>query len=485
MGCRGSAADMGPTELPRQHAGGKGGGADPAAGSTELHASIGGDFGGRNFPEDACGPTDASEAMVQGWGAGRDAQAGRSADIGERAREGASLAYDAPMREQSCEASCRSADWRGRAELSSCGGMDCGGTARGGGMARSAGATNPPTESAFPIPVEAVGFVIGKGGDKIMSIRRESGARIDIDNDVLLDEGRARLVRIRAASQQACQIAQRLVNDAVRTCLARCGGGADGSGARSDGGYGMRSGCDEQRRHHGARADGKGPSGGDGRAPRGAGSGGDYERAEGCPRRYCREEQERGASAQGMDMCTLSDEQISEILTERDAARLHRDYAAADGIRDRLKAQGVIMDDKARTWSTSDGRFGSFPQQGGGRRFACPPPKTDGWRSERPPLERPPVGAHPNAPRSGPPHMRADRGSPREHGRFTPASRPEPGSAERGHERGPAYGRPPHSQRHVERGGFCDRRSGFDEKPGLGERHSDRSHAQGRGGFNE
>jgi cysteinyl-tRNA synthetase len=44
---------------------------------------------------------------------------------------------------------------------------------------------------------------------------------------------------------------------------------------------------------------------------------------------------------------TLSDEAIDQLVSERQAAKLARDFATADRIRDQLTSQGVLLDDKA------------------------------------------------------------------------------------------------------------------------------------------
>ena len=53
----------------------------------------------------------------------------------------------------------------------------------------------------------------------------------------------------------------------------------------------------------------------------------------------------------------LSDVQITTLLESREEARKAHDWAKADTLRDLLKANNVNLDDKGRTWSTSDGRY--------------------------------------------------------------------------------------------------------------------------------
>jgi len=45
----------------------------------------------------------------------------------------------------------------------------------------------------------------------------------------------------------------------------------------------------------------------------------------------------------------------------REGLRQNKDWKAADSIRDELSGQGVIIDDKAKRWSTRDGRSGPIP----------------------------------------------------------------------------------------------------------------------------
>ena len=70
-------------------------------------------------------------------------------------------------------------------------------------------------------------------------------------------------------------------------------------------------------------------------------------------------------------MSTLSDDEVSKILANRQAARLRHDYKTADRLRDQLNEQCVSVDDKKNRWDASDGRSGSIEP------FTCvhaPPP---------------------------------------------------------------------------------------------------------------
>ncbi|KAK3250563.1 hypothetical protein CYMTET_40061 [Cymbomonas tetramitiformis] len=60
---------------------------------------------------------------------------------------------------------------------------------------------------------------------------------------------------------------------------------------------------------------------------------------------------------------SLPDDQIQQLLEQREQARRGRDFAEADRLRDELRSGGVNLDDRTRSWSTRDGRGG---QIGGG-----------------------------------------------------------------------------------------------------------------------
>jgi hypothetical protein len=57
----------------------------------------------------------------------------------------------------------------------------------------------------------------------------------------------------------------------------------------------------------------------------------------------------------------LTDEQIFSMLLRRETARAHRDFRAADDLRNSLRHNGVLIDEAARTWRTDDGRGGLLP----------------------------------------------------------------------------------------------------------------------------
>lgn len=58
---------------------------------------------------------------------------------------------------------------------------------------------------------------------------------------------------------------------------------------------------------------------------------------------------------------TLTNEQINERLLAREQARVAKQFHAADAIREELRAHGVLIDDRTRSWRASDGRTGARP----------------------------------------------------------------------------------------------------------------------------
>jgi cysteinyl-tRNA synthetase len=59
---------------------------------------------------------------------------------------------------------------------------------------------------------------------------------------------------------------------------------------------------------------------------------------------------------------TMTDAEIVSLIAERENARKQRDFGHADGLRTRMRAFGVTLDDRERTWSTSDGRRGTWAE---------------------------------------------------------------------------------------------------------------------------
>merc|ERR1711862_15615 len=56
-----------------------------------------------------------------------------------------------------------------------------------------------------------------------------------------------------------------------------------------------------------------------------------------------------------------SDIEINAIVIQREKARLRKDFATSDMIRDELKARGVELYDKDLEWKSNDGRRGKIP----------------------------------------------------------------------------------------------------------------------------
>jgi len=56
-----------------------------------------------------------------------------------------------------------------------------------------------------------------------------------------------------------------------------------------------------------------------------------------------------------------SDVEINALVIQREKARLRKDFATSDMIRDEMKARGVELYDKDLEWKSSDGRRGKIP----------------------------------------------------------------------------------------------------------------------------
>merc|ERR1719277_1571664 len=56
-----------------------------------------------------------------------------------------------------------------------------------------------------------------------------------------------------------------------------------------------------------------------------------------------------------------SDIEINALIIQREKARLRKDFATSDMIRDELKARGVELFDKDLEWKSNDGRRGKIP----------------------------------------------------------------------------------------------------------------------------
>jgi hypothetical protein len=89
------------------------------------------------------------------------------------------------------------------------------------------------------------------------------------------------------------------------------------------------------------------------------------------------------------DLRAVVDALVSVALEQRQAARERKDYAAADAIRDRLLAAGVVVEDTPRGRDGSSAgerpRFGGQPRPGPGGRTKSgkPRPGTGGYGKRR------------------------------------------------------------------------------------------------------
>ena len=63
---------------------------------------------------------------------------------------------------------------------------------------------------------------------------------------------------------------------------------------------------------------------------------------------------------------TITSEDIMLMLQQREQARANRDFTEADRIRAELLNRGIHINDKVRTWTSSDGRTGMRPSARGG-----------------------------------------------------------------------------------------------------------------------
>jgi len=89
------------------------------------------------------------------------------------------------------------------------------------GKARERGTTNNPNACVIKVPHELVGMLIGKGGETIKDLKKESGARIDISKepDAALSE---RLVHI-SGPPECVEFAQKMVEDMLGRARERQG----------------------------------------------------------------------------------------------------------------------------------------------------------------------------------------------------------------------------------------------------------------------
>jgi len=134
------------------------------------------------------------------------------------------------------------------------------------------------------------------------------------------------------------------------------GGGYGGGGYGGDGGYGPPGGGGGGGAYglqplHGGGGGGGPPGGGYGGPP-----GGGYGGGGGGP---------SYGGGGGGPSCSLSERDILVLIEARNNAKNTRDFDEADRLRGELVSNGVNVDDRARTWSTSDGRSGKMPEGGG------------------------------------------------------------------------------------------------------------------------
>jgi cysteinyl-tRNA synthetase len=68
-----------------------------------------------------------------------------------------------------------------------------------------------------------------------------------------------------------------------------------------------------------------------------------------------------GMESLAVEEGSAGNEDITQLVIEREQARLSKDFASADAIRDRLTAMGVTLFDKTNQWKSNDGRSGRIP----------------------------------------------------------------------------------------------------------------------------
>jgi len=97
----------------------------------------------------------------------------------------------------------------------------------------------------------------------------------------------------------------------------------------------------------------------------------------------------------------LAEPEILQLVTMREQERSGRNYDKADRLRQLLAEAGVRVDDKSLTWTADDGRHGAYSRGGGGalpRQPQPPPPPAHvaAWQPQPPPPQSP--YAHPMPP---------------------------------------------------------------------------------------
>ena len=61
----------------------------------------------------------------------------------------------------------------------------------------------------------------------------------------------------------------------------------------------------------------------------------------------------------------MTEREILSAIEARNNAKMSRDFDEADRLRDVLQAAGIRVDDRAKVWTSSDGRSGEIPEGGG------------------------------------------------------------------------------------------------------------------------
>ncbi|KAL1515011.1 hypothetical protein AB1Y20_004080 [Prymnesium parvum] len=175
---------------------------------------------------------------------------------------------------------------------------------------------------AFAVPSDCVGYVIGRKagapflcmgrGEKINQIQAESGCKVHVDKEDVVENGcSTRKVRIVGRTPADCEVARKLVLQACELAATR----------------------DTQP------------------APAGFGPS-----SNGPPSQY-RPGQVNGERA---TECVLSDDEIAALVAQREDCRRRKDFPAADTMRQQLWEKGIELLDKERLWQTVDGRKGHY-----------------------------------------------------------------------------------------------------------------------------
>lgn len=66
----------------------------------------------------------------------------------------------------------------------------------------------------------------------------------------------------------------------------------------------------------------------------------------------------------GSAVCKLATVEIQGLIQQREVARRSRDFVTGDALRDQLRNAGVNLRDNDNSWSTHDGRRGSYAGEG-------------------------------------------------------------------------------------------------------------------------